>query len=111
MNLESKRPSGPLFLVGRDDDAWAIPDWAYAKEDGTFANRFDDPMGVYRVLYASSQRLGCLLKPGHASAWTSRSSQTWLSWKTARMTLPHLARSAELSDGSAISERRWSGLA
>ena len=62
MDLESKRPSGPLFRVGRDDDAWAVPDWAYAKEDGTFGNRFDDPMGVYRVLYASSQRLGCFIE-------------------------------------------------
>ena len=62
MNLESKRPSGPLFRVGRDRDAWAVPDWAYAKEDGTFGNRFDDPMGVYRVLYASSQRLGCFVE-------------------------------------------------
>jgi hypothetical protein len=62
MDLESKRPSRPLFRVGRDDDAWAVPDWAYAKEDGTFGNRFDDPMGVYRVLYASSQRLGCFVE-------------------------------------------------
>jgi len=62
VNLESKRPSGPLFRVGRDRDAWAVPDWAYAKEDGTFGNRFDDPMGVYRVLYASSQRLGCFIE-------------------------------------------------
>jgi len=62
MNLESKRPSRPLFRVGRDDDAWAVPDWAYAKEDGTFGNRFDDPMRVYRVLYASSQRLGCFIE-------------------------------------------------
>lgn len=62
MDFESKRPSGPLFRVGRDDDAWAVPDWAYAKEDGTFGNRFDDPMGVYRVLYASSQRLGCFIE-------------------------------------------------
>lgn len=62
MNLESKRPPRPLFRVGRDDDAWAIPDWAYAKEDGTFGNRFDDPMRVYRVLYASSQRLGCFIE-------------------------------------------------
>ena len=46
MNLESKRPSGPLFRAGRDDDAWAIPDGAYAKEDGTFGIRFDDPMRV-----------------------------------------------------------------
>jgi predicted NUDIX family NTP pyrophosphohydrolase len=43
MNLESRRPSGPLFRVGRDDEAWAIPDWAYDKEDGTFGNRYDDP--------------------------------------------------------------------
>jgi len=62
MNLETKRPAGPLFRVGRDDDAWAIPDWAYAKEDRTFGNRFDDPAGVYRVLYASSQRLGCFIE-------------------------------------------------
>ena len=62
MDLESKRPSGPLFRVGRDDDTWAVPDWAYAKEDGTFGNRFDDPMGVYRVFYASSQRLRCFIE-------------------------------------------------
>jgi hypothetical protein len=62
MNLESKWPLKPLFRVGRDDDAWAVPDWAYAKEDGTFGNRFDDPMRVYRVLYASSQRLGCFIE-------------------------------------------------
>ncbi|MFP5226360.1 MAG: hypothetical protein ACLGXA_01940 [Acidobacteriota bacterium] len=58
MDLESKRPAGPLFRVGRDDDAWAVPDWAYAKEDGTFGNRFDDPMGVYRVLCELSVSLG-----------------------------------------------------
>jgi hypothetical protein len=52
MNLESRRPAGPLFRVGRDRAAWTVPDWAYAKEDGTFGNRFDDPMDVYWVLYA-----------------------------------------------------------
>jgi hypothetical protein len=62
VNLESKRPQWPLFRLGRDGDAWAVPDWAYAKEDGTFGNRFDDPMRVYRVLYASSQRLGCFIE-------------------------------------------------
>ena len=46
MNLESRRPPGPLFRVGRDRDAWAITDWAYAKDNGTFGNRFDDPMGT-----------------------------------------------------------------
>jgi hypothetical protein len=71
MNLESKRPPRPLFRVGRDDDAWAIPDWAYAKEDGTFGNRLDDPMGVYRVLYASSQRRDASSKPWRVSAYPS----------------------------------------
>jgi hypothetical protein len=52
MNLESKRPSGPLFRVGRDDDAWAVPHWAYAKEDGFFGDRFDDLM---RLLFENSQ--------------------------------------------------------
>lgn len=33
-----------------------------AGPDGSFGNRFDDPEGVYRVLYASSQRLGCFLE-------------------------------------------------
>jgi RES domain len=33
-----------------------------AGPDGTFGNRFDDPEGAYRVLYASSQRLGCFLE-------------------------------------------------
>jgi hypothetical protein len=62
VNLESKRSPKPLFRVGRDDDAWAVPDWAYAKEDRTFGDRFDDPAGVYRVLYAPSQRLGCFIE-------------------------------------------------
>lgn len=48
--------------VRRGVDAWAVPDWTYAKEDGTFGNRFDDRMGVYRALYASSQRLGCFIE-------------------------------------------------
>ncbi len=33
-----------------------------AGPDQTFGNRFDDPEGSYRVLYASSQRLGCFLE-------------------------------------------------
>ena len=94
MNLESKRPPRPLFRVGRDDDAWAVPDWAYAKEDRTFGNRFDDPAGVYRVFYASSQRLGCFIET-LARFRTSLSSQTWHSWRTAKMTLRPSARSAE----------------
>jgi hypothetical protein len=33
-----------------------------AEPDGTFGNRFDDPNATYRVLYASSQRLGCFIE-------------------------------------------------
>jgi hypothetical protein len=33
-----------------------------AAPDGTFGNRFDDPDSTYRVIYASSQRLGCFLE-------------------------------------------------
>jgi len=48
--------------LGRKPDPWAMPDWASAGPDGTFGNRFDDPDATYRVLYASSQRLGCFLE-------------------------------------------------
>ena len=33
-----------------------------AGEDGTFGNRYDDPAGEYRVLYAASQRVGAFLE-------------------------------------------------
>jgi len=55
-------PPRTLYRLGREPDPWAPPDWAYAGEDGTFGNRFDDPRGTYRVLYASSSRLGCFLE-------------------------------------------------
>ena len=53
---------GVIFRLGRKPDPWSVPDWASAGPDGTFGNRFDDPEGMYRVLYASSQRLGCFLE-------------------------------------------------
>jgi hypothetical protein len=60
--LSPARPDGHLHRVARATDAWAWPPWAYAGEDGTFGNRFDDPAGEYRVLYASSQRVGTFLE-------------------------------------------------
>ena len=51
-----------IYRLGRKPDPWAPPDWASAGPDGTFGNRFDDPDATYRVLYASSQRLGCFLE-------------------------------------------------
>ena len=51
-----------VHRIGRKPDPWQYPDWSRANQDGTFGNRFDDPNGVYRVLYASSTRLGCFLE-------------------------------------------------
>ena len=47
---------------GRRPGAWQPPDWFLAQSDGTFGNRFDDPDGYYRVIYASSQRLTCYIE-------------------------------------------------
>ena len=60
-DLEPATP-GRVFRLGRRPDPWAYPDWASAGEDGTFGNRFDDPKSSYRVLYASSQRLGAFVE-------------------------------------------------
>jgi hypothetical protein len=53
---------GVIHRLGRKPDPWSAPDWASAGTHGTFGNRFDDPEGMYRVLYASSQRVGCFLE-------------------------------------------------
>jgi RES domain len=60
--LASVAPDGPLYRLGRYPDPWAWPDWSYAAPDGTFGNRYDDPEASYRVLYASSQRVGAFLE-------------------------------------------------
>jgi hypothetical protein len=62
MELEVRRPVGPVFRLGRRPDAWQPPDWLLAQSDGTFGNRFDDPDAYYRVLYASSHRLACFVE-------------------------------------------------
>lgn len=55
-------PAETVFRVGRRPDPWAWPDWSEASTDGTFGNRWDDPLGSYRVLYVSSQELGALVE-------------------------------------------------
>jgi hypothetical protein len=60
--LESKCPPEAIFRIARKPDPWQAPDWSRANPDGTFGNRFDDPEGYYRVLYAASQRLSCFLE-------------------------------------------------
>jgi hypothetical protein len=62
MELEERRPTEPVYRLGRRPDAWQPPEWSLAHSDGTFGNRFDDPDGYYRVLYASSQRLACFVE-------------------------------------------------
>jgi RES domain len=56
--LALAQPSGHLYRIGRRPDAWAWPDWRHAGDDLTFGNRYDDPRGQYRVLYASDARRG-----------------------------------------------------
>jgi hypothetical protein len=53
---------GLLYRVGRPPDVWAWPPWAAVTADGTFGNRWDDPLGRYRVLYTSCSRLGALVE-------------------------------------------------
>lgn len=60
--LASVEPDRPLYRLGRPPDPWVWPDWSYAAPDATFGNRYDDPEGSYRVLYACSQRLGAFLE-------------------------------------------------
>lgn len=54
MSGADKRPK-QIFRIGRGPDPWQPPGWSHAHADGTFGNRFDDPVGYYRVLYAASQ--------------------------------------------------------
>jgi RES domain len=60
--LHAISPPGRLHRIGRAPDPWSWPDWAHATADGTFGNRWDDPNGSYRVLYAASDRLGAFIE-------------------------------------------------
>ena len=50
------RAPGHRLPAGTQPDPWEWPNWTQAREDGTFGNRYDDPDGQYRVLYASTER-------------------------------------------------------
>ena len=62
MPLAAITPEQPVFRIGRQPDPWGWPDWRLAGPRGTFGNRWDDPQGQYRVLYACSTRLGAFLE-------------------------------------------------
>ena len=61
-DVDASRCDGPVFRLGRGPDPWTWPDWSRAHLDGTFRNRWDDPDGEYRVLYASTQRRGAFVE-------------------------------------------------
>ena len=60
--LQGLSSASPLFRIARPPNPWAWRSWAHVGSDGTFGNRFDDPRGVYRVLYASGARLGAFVE-------------------------------------------------
>jgi hypothetical protein len=51
-----------VYPVARKPDPWALLDWTWAHDGGTFYNRYDDPQAKYRVIYASTQRLSCFIE-------------------------------------------------
>jgi len=56
------RPRGRVMRIGRMPDPWAWPPWEAQHSDNTFGNRWDDPEGVYRVVYACSQLEGAYVE-------------------------------------------------
>jgi hypothetical protein len=61
-NFAVVQPDGLLYRLARPPDPWAWSDWSYAGPDGTFGNRWDDPLGSYRILYASTRRAGAFVE-------------------------------------------------
>jgi len=64
VNVTFDMESAPeiLYRVGRRPHVWEWRDWRTAFPDRTFHNRWDDPKGEYRVLYAASSRFGAYLE-------------------------------------------------
>jgi hypothetical protein len=60
--MRSCKADRPLYRIGRKPNAWAWPDWLRASADLTFGNRWDDPDGVYRVLYAATSLRGAFVE-------------------------------------------------
>jgi hypothetical protein len=60
--LRTVAPPELLYRLGRPPDAWTLPPWEFAGPDGTFDNRYDDPLGLYRVVYASATRFGAFVE-------------------------------------------------
>jgi hypothetical protein len=56
------QPPNDVYRVARKPDPWALLDWTWVHDDGTFYNRYDDPKAKYRVLYASTHRISCFIE-------------------------------------------------
>ncbi len=54
---EAASPGGPLYRLGRRPDPLALPPPTF-----TGGERFDDPLGAFRVLYAAEQRVACFVE-------------------------------------------------
>jgi hypothetical protein len=61
-DLEGIRPPGRVTRIGRRPNPWAWPPWEAQHSDATFGNRWDDPEGIYRVLYAATQLEGAYVE-------------------------------------------------
>lgn len=51
-----------MLRIGRLPDPWAWPPWEAQHSDNTFGNRWDDPEGMYRVVYACTQLEGAYVE-------------------------------------------------
>jgi hypothetical protein len=61
-DFESVRPVARVARIGRPPDPWAWPPWEAQHSDNTFGNRWDDPEGTYRVVYACGQLEGAYVE-------------------------------------------------
>ena len=60
--MKFREAERPLYRIAHGPDPWAWPDWLRVAVDHTFGNRWDDLLGSYRVLYASSTLLGAFVE-------------------------------------------------
>ena len=60
--LAETRAPDRLYRLGHGPDPWEWPSWEYSKPDGTFGNRWDDPEGLFRVVYACTERMGTFVE-------------------------------------------------
>jgi hypothetical protein len=61
-DLQATRPPRRVTRIGGLPDPWAWPPSEAQHSDNTFGNRWDDPEGVYRVVYACSQLEGAYVE-------------------------------------------------